>query len=296
MRLGYLGPRGTFSEEALVASAALAGAVPGDQRVALPTVHAVVVAVQEGEVDRGLVPLENSLEGSVNEAVDALVHDAPDVRIVGETVIPVRYCLVARPGVSLEDVEVVLSHPQALAQCATALRALLPHAGVQATTSTAEAVKAVVEREGSHAALGTHLAAELYGATVLREGLEHDAPNVTRFVWLARHGVAGGERSRSWKSSVVFSGDGDGRPGWLVRCLSEFAFRGVNLTRIESRPARQRLGHYVFLVDLEGRADVGGPAAEAVAALRDHCDVVRLLGSYPVAVPERRPERVRTGT
>ena len=282
MRIGFLGPAGTFSEQALHASPG----IPADaELVPLPTVHRVVVAVADGEVDRALAPIENSLEGSVNEAVDALVHDAPGVRIVGEHVLPVRYELLGRAGAVLQDVRVVLSHPQALAQCARWLRDTLPAAEVRARTSTAEAVREVAAGDDdATAALGTALAGELYGAVTLAQDLGDDAANATRFVWLARDGAAGDDEpddaGGSWKSSLVFSGDGDGSPGWLVRCLSEFAFRGVNLTRIESRPARRRLGHYVFLVDLDGRADVPGAAADALEALRPHCEDVRLLGAY----------------
>ncbi len=281
MRVGYLGPAGTFSEEALRTDPRL----PADaELIPLPTVHRVVLAVATGEVDRALAPIENSLEGSVNEAVDALVHDAPDVRIVGERVLSVRYSLLARPGAALQDVRTVLSHPQALAQCAGWLRETLPAADVRPRTSTAEAVReAASGDDDAVAALGTPVAGELYGAVVLAAGLGDEA-NVTRFVWLARDDAQPqAADAAGWKSSLVFSGDGDGAPGWLVRCLSEFAARDVNLTRIESRPSRRRLGHYVFLLDLDGRADVPGPPADALAALRPLCEDLRLIGSYPRA-------------
>ncbi len=282
MRIGFLGPAGTFSEQALLSDPSVP---PEAELVPLATVHQVVVAVADGAVDRALAPIENSLEGSVNEAVDALVHDAHAVRIVGERVLPVRYSLLARPGVALQDVRVVLSHPQGLAQCAAWLREMLPAAEVRARTSTAEAVREVAATDDVWAALGTPLAGELYGAVTIAEDLGDEPANATRFVWLAREGddLAGGSGSDDWKSSVVFSGDGDGSPGWLVRCLSEFAFRGVNLTRIESRPARRRLGHYVFLLDLAGRADQPGSAADAIAGLSAHCEELRVLGSYPRA-------------
>jgi prephenate dehydratase len=146
-------------------------------------------------------------------------------------------------------------------------------------------VREVAATDDVWAALGTPLAGELYGAVTIAEDLGDEPANATRFVWLAREGdtLGDGEGNADWKSSVVFSGDGDGSPGWLVRCLSEFAFRGVNLTRIESRPARRRLGHYVFLLDLTGRADQPGAAADAVAGLSAHCEELRVLGSYPRA-------------
>ncbi len=284
MRIAYLGPAGTFSEQALRGEPS----VPADaELLPLSTVHQVVVAVADGTADRALAPIENSLEGSVNEATDALVHHAPEVRIIGERVLPVRYALLARPGTVLQDVRVVLSHPQGLAQCATWLREALPAAEVRASTSTAEAVREVATGgDDSFAALGTPLAGELYGAVTLAEDLGDETANATRFVWLARDGDTLGEgpsADEEWKSSAVFSGAGDGSPGWLARCLSEFAFRGVNLTRIESRPARQRLGHYVFLIDFQGRADRPGPAGDALEGLATHCEEVRLLGAYPRA-------------
>jgi prephenate dehydratase len=288
MRIGFLGPAGTFSEQALLSEPSVP---PDAELVPLATVHQVVVAVAGGDVDRALAPIENSLEGSVNEAVDALVHDAHGVQIVGERVLPVRYCLLARPGMALQDVRVVLSHPQGLAQCAAWLRENVPAAEVRPRTSTAEAVREMAATDDAWAALGTPLAGELYGAVTIAEDLGDEPANATRFVWLAREGDGPGDRAEGgdWKSSVVFSGDGDGSPGWLVRCLSEFAFRGVNLTRIESRPARRRLGHYVFLLDFAGRADQAGPAADAIAGLSAHCEELRVLGSYPRAAGAPTP-------
>jgi prephenate dehydratase len=282
MRLGYLGPPGTFSEEALLASAT---GVEGAEPVALPTVRDTVIAVAGGEVDRGLVPIENSLEGAVSATLDAILHEAEGVAIVGETVLPVRQSLIAREPIALERIEAVVSHPQGLAQCARFLRERLPAARVQAATSTAEAVRLVAGSGEPWAALGTRLAAELYGAIVLLDGVDDDPRNATRFVWLGPAGAAPFPPSRDgapWKTSIAFAGAGDSSPGWLVRCLSEFAFRGVNLTKIESRPARALLGHYVFLADLDGAA-ADAPVAEAIEGLRAQCEQVRVLGSYPAA-------------
>jgi prephenate dehydratase len=282
MRLGYLGPPGTFSEEALLASAA---GVEDAEPVALPTVHETVMAVAAGEVDRGLVPIENSIEGAVSATLDAIVHDTDAVAIVGETVLAVRQCLIARRPLHLDRIEVVVSHPQGLAQCARFLRERLPAARAQAATSTAEAVRVVASSDEPWAALGTRLAAEIYGATVLLEGVDDDPRNATRFVWLGPTGAAPFPPTAgraAWKTSIVFAGAGDRSPGWLVRCLSEFAFRGVNLTKIESRPAKGHLGHYVFLVDLDGAA-ADEAVAEAIEGLRSHCEQVRVLGSYRAA-------------
>jgi prephenate dehydratase len=279
MRLGYLGPAGTFSEEAVRA------AVSDDpaELVPFPSIHQAVMAVQDGAIERALVPIENSLEGGVSATLDALTLDAGDVAIVGETVLAIRNCLIARDELALSAIEVVVSHPQPLGQCAEFLRATVPHASVRAATSTADAVREVAGTHAPWAALGPRSAAALYGCRVLREGVDDDPDNVTRFVWLAPAGTEPAEAAdAAWKTSVVFAGAGDRSPGWLVRCLSEFAFRGVNLTRIESRPRKGPLGHYVFHLDMEGRAD-DAPVAEAIAGLGTHCEQVRLLGSYPAA-------------
>jgi prephenate dehydratase len=282
MRLGYLGPAGTFSEEAV--RAATAGDVNGSELVPFPSIHETVMAVQGGAIDRALVPIENSIEGGVSATLDALALEAREVEIVGETVLAIRNCLIARWELALDAIEVVVSHPQPLGQCARFLRDELPRATVRATTSTADAVREVAASAAPWAALGPRSAAELYGCRVLRDGIDDDPGNVTRFVWLARTGAEPAEPggAGTWKTSVVFAGAGDQSPGWLVRCLSEFAFRGVNLTRIESRPRKAALGHYLFHVDMEGRA-ADAAVADAIAALARHCEEVRLLGSYPAA-------------
>jgi len=192
-------------------------------------------------------------------------------------------CLIAREELALDAIERVVSHPHPLAQCARFLRDNVPAAEVVAVASTAEAVRLVATEPSPWAALGTRRAAELYGATVLADGAEDEAGNATRFVWLAREPAAP-DPSVPSKTSLAFWGSGDASPGWLVRCLSEFAFRGVNLTKIESRPMRARLGHYRFFVDCEGDARQG-PVADAVAGLHAHCERVRVMGSYPAAYP-----------
>jgi prephenate dehydratase len=280
MRLGYLGPPGTFSEEALRAQPFASDA----ELVPYASIHETVMAVDGGGVDRALVPIENALEGGVPATLDALAVDASDVAIVGEAVLAIRNCLVARDDLGLDAITVVVSHPQPLAQCARFLRSQLPQAEVRGAPSTAEAVRTIAASAEPWAALGPRSAAERYDCRVLREGVDDDPDNATRFVWLGRAGAepVGADDAAGWKTSVVFAGAGDLQPGWLVRCLSEFAFRGVNLTKIESRPRRGRLGHYLFHVDMDGRADEK-TVADALQALHAHCEVVRLLGSYPAA-------------
>ena len=276
LRLGYLGPAGTFSEEAVRSADGAADA----ELVALRTVRETVMAVHDGTVDRAVVPIENSLEGPIGVTLDTLAEDH-DVTIVGELVLAVSPCLIAREPIELAAIERVVSHPQPLAQCARFLRDRLPGADVMAAASTAEAVRIVAAEPAPWAALGTRRAAELYGATVLAEGTEDEPGNATRFVWLAGTAAAL-DPALPAKTSLAFWGAGDAKPGWLVRCLSEFAFRGVNLTKIESRPLRAQLGHYRFFVDCEGDAREG-PVADAIAGLHAHCERVQVLGSYPAA-------------
>lgn len=285
MRVGYLGPEGTFTHEALNQAT---GGAAGLELVPESTIYSTVMAVHEGTVDRALVPIENSVEGSVNATLDSLAMEAENVAILGEVILPIRHCLIARTELQLSDIEVVLSHPQANAQCARFIRTRLAGARVQIGTSTAEAVRTVVEHDGPWAALGNRLAAELYGGVVLRAGVEDVTDNETRFVWLgparAQAGTPGDLDSPRgpWKTAVVFWGVGSETPGWLVACLSQFAAREVNLTRIESRPRKQGLGRYMFFVDLDGR-DTESHVAEALDGLREHVEALRILGSFPVA-------------
>ncbi len=285
MRVGYLGPPGTYTEEAVKASPAF----DSFELWPLPTVYDTVMAVHEGSVERALVPIENSLEGSVNATLDALAFEASDVVITGEVVHPIRHCLIAAEPIRLEEVRTVVSHPQASAQCARFIRTRLGQATVVAAPSTAEAVRMVArggdDDRGPWAAVGNRAAAALYGCVVLHAGVEDVADNETRFIWIARRGESGDPpppAGRPFKTSLVFWGVGADAPGWLVRCLSEFAFRGVNLTRIESRPRKQGLGSYMFFVDLDGA--VAEPrVAEAIEALHGQAQEVRVLGSYPAA-------------
>ncbi len=311
-RAGYLGPEGTFSEEALLGCVAARAVQP----IALETIRDAVLAVQEGAVDWALVPIENSIEGSVTVTLDTLAGQAGDVEIVGEWVLPVRHYLIAREPVELERIGTVVSHPHVPGQCRRFLHERLPHARVSAATSTAEAVRLVAERAGEGggggrgdggeraeggrqgagagererewAAIGTRLAAELYGCAVIAEGIQDREDNETRFVWLARGDApAGGPPLRTpagphRKTSLVFWGAGAGQAGWLVLCLDQFARRQINLTKIESRPMRERLGQYMFFVDLDGALGEQR-VAEAMLGLEGLCEHVRVLGSYPTA-------------
>jgi prephenate dehydratase len=274
VRVAFLGPEGTFAEEALRASAP-----PAVEEVPYATVYETVMAVHHGDVDRGVVPIENSLEGSVTTTLDALAGEAERVRIVGEIVRPIEHCLAARPGLGLDDVRLVVSHPQAIAQCAGFLRERLPDAATASAPSTAEAVRSVASSGDPVAALGTRLAAELYGCELLAEGVQDGSDNFTRFVWLGPEGAPAA--APPTKTSIVFWGFNDESPGALVGVLSELASRGVNLTKIESRPRRVRLGHYMFFADLDGAAE-DDEVSEALSALSERVQTLKVLGSYPV--------------
>jgi prephenate dehydratase len=294
-RVGYLGPAGTFTEEALLSSARADAVEP----VALASIYDTVMAVRSGDVRWAVVPIENSLDGSVTVTLDLLADEHGDLEIVGEVLLAVRHSLIAAQAVALSEIDTVISHPQVPGQCTRLLRGELAHARVLPASSTAEAVRLVAtERRGGQAALGTRLAADIYGATVVREGVQDRDDNVTRFVWLARVGAGASARVEResppplrveienpptrWKTSVAFWGPGAESPGWLVRCLDEFARREINLTKIESRPRRARLGHYVFFADLQGKASEP-LVAQALEGLRAVCDEARVLGSYPAA-------------
>ena len=273
MKVAYLGPPGTHSEEALRASA------PADvEELPHPTLYDAVMAVQEGGADRAVVPIENALEGGVAVTLDTLVLEAVDVRIAGEVVHPIHHCLIAAAPRGLAGVARVVSHPQATAQCAHFLRAQLPGAEHVSAPSTADAVMSLRDADGATVALGSRLAAEMYGCEVIATNVEDHPDNVTRFVWLAPAKEVAEPGSLA-KTTIVFWGGGDESPGWLVDVLGELSGRGVNLTRIESRPRRIRLGHYMFIADLEGAAG-RSPVREALVALRGHVEEVRVLGSY----------------
>ena len=276
MRTAYLGPAGTFTEDALHAAGG-----GGDDPVLTTTVSEAIEAVRDGRAERALVPFENSIEGSVRPALDTLARLAGEVTIVGEHDHPVSIILIARGESELGEIREVLSHPQPLAQCAEFLRGELPAAAARAVESTAEAVRLVGESDAPIAALGARSAAELYGCTVLREGVEDEGGNVTRFVWVAPAGTAA-DGEGPWKTSLIFSELGEDHPGALVAALKEFSSRGVNLTRIESRPRRNELGRYMFFVDAEGSLTDADVAA-AVEGLRTQAESVDILGSYPVA-------------
>ena len=266
-KLAYLGPPGTFGEEAALRFA------PGAELVAFPSHSAVIGAVASGACDRGVAAIENSLEGSVPETLDSLIGEKT-VSLCAETALPIRHYLLGREDTRSAGVEVIFSHPQALGQCRRFIQKHYPDAQVEAALSTAFAVKEMLEQPGA-AAIGTERAALLYGASILARDIQDDNSNTTRFVLVAARDA---DPTGDDKTSLAFSTRDES--GALVRALEEFATRGINLTKIESRPAKERLGVYVFLVDVEGhRTDP--PVAEALEHLKRDTVELRVFGSYP---------------
>jgi prephenate dehydratase len=269
-RFAYLGPEGTFAEAALsIAIASSEGA-----RYPQPSVPAALAAVRSGDADAALVPLENSVEGSVPATMDGLADGEPLV-ITREVFLDVVFVLAARPGTELSAVRSVVSHPHALAQTAGRLAELLPDVVPLPTSSTAVAAEAVAAGKYD-AAVCAPIAAERYGLAPLVEDLADHPGAVTRFVLVEPAGVLQAPTGNDKTSLVAVVGD---RTGALLELLSEFAVRGISLTRIESRPTRERLGVYSFSLDCEGHI-ADARVGEALAALHRVCDDVRFLGSY----------------
>lgn len=283
IRVACLGPEGTVSHEALEAAAQAAGAEV--EPLLTSTIHHAVAALTAGEADFALVPLENSLEGGVAPTLDEILAREGTTPIVGELLHPVRHRLIAKRELALREITEVISLPFVAAQCGPWLRENLPEVKITQAHSTADAVRTMAETEGNVAALGTALAARLYGGKVLVDQVD-EGGNTTRFVWLSTDPNSAlppnvSELSKV-KTSIVFWGSGAEEPGWLVDCLGEFGSRGVNLTRIESRPRRDALGSYVFFADLEGDS-TDSSVSEALSGVAAKADSVILLGSYPAA-------------
>ena len=275
-RVGFFGPAGTFTEQALLSQDDLASC----ERVPLPTVPDVLDAVAAGEVELGFVPIENSIEGTVNFTQDALVFDH-DLLIQREVVLDIQHCLLARSGLALDDVKVVLSIPVATAQCHAFLRRQLPHAEIRAANSTAEAARLVAEdASGYSAAIGPANAANIYGLDVLQHDIADHAGNQTRFVLVGRDRVPA--RTGHDKTGIVVFQRAD-EPGSLISILQEFAARRINLSQLLSRPTKRGgLGDYCFIIYADGHVS-DELMADALRDLRTKQGDVKFLGSYPAA-------------
>jgi prephenate dehydratase len=270
-RFAFLGPAGTFSEEAL-----LSLGIEGVDPYPCVSIEEVFEAVERGQADGGVVPIENSVEGSVPATLDSLAFET-SLEIQSELVVDIHHALILAPGADLAGVTTVASHPQATGQCRRWLARNLPGRSVVAANSTAEAVQRAVG-DPAVAAVGTRLAAELYGGTIAEPAIEDYAGNQTRFVVIGR-----GLRSRTGddKTSLALFLKAD-KPGALLMILSEFAYGEINLTKIQSRPTKRALGDYMFFVDLEGHVE-DQHVRTALDCLRLKLREVKVLGSYPRA-------------
>ncbi|MFP5021104.1 prephenate dehydratase [Pseudonocardia phyllosphaerae] len=281
-RIGFLGPHATFTEQALWTLPESAGA----ELVPLPGAPAVLAAVRDGSVDAGCVPIENTVEGAVPPVLDGLVAEPPLV-IVREARIAVRFCLLGRPGTDLADVRSVASHGHGIAQVRGRLAADLPGAEIRVSSSTAEAA-AQVARGEVDAAVAAPLAAEQHGLAVLADDIADNPGAVTRFVLVTPPGPL--PEPTGWDRTTL-AATTTNRPGTLLGLLTELSVRGIDLTRIESRPMKDRHADYWFHLDCSGHA--ADPAmGEALAALHRRCDRLRFLGSFPRSDerPDGRPD------
>ena len=268
-RIAYLGPAGTFTEDASLRYD------PGAERIPFPSIAMVAEAVITGKADEGIAPIENSLEGSVTATLDLLIH-GPNLMILNELVLPIHLYLLGPQNIQSDSIDVIYSHTQPLGQCRDFLTERYPTAKLIASLSTASAVKDMLKAGGNVAAIGNKHAAEIYGAKVLSERVEDNPNNSTRFVTLAKsdHGRTGDD-----KTSIAFWFSDD-EPGILYRTLGEISTRGINLAKVESRPTKESLGRYIFLIDLEGHRD-DDMVREALEAVESQVTMMKILGSYP---------------
>src|SRR3972149_4300338 len=271
-KISYLGPPGTFTEEALDK---FVKDISQIEKVPYPTVVEVIKSVDRGETDEGLVPMENSIEGSVNISQDILTFES-EAKIIGEITIPVKHSLIGKKKIRLDRIKKVISHPHATAQCRKFLSTNLKGAEIIAANSTAEAVKILKKENNGIAAIGTKIAAEIYNLEIIESDIEDNKDNKTRFVFIGNRVQP---KTGEDKTSIVCFLKED-RPGSLYNILKEFTRRNINLTRLESRPAKKDLGDYVFMIDLDGHLHDKN-IFEAIEALRKSVYLVKILGSYP---------------
>ena len=271
--IAFLGPLGTYTEEA---------ALLYDPRAELrpfPNITAVGVAVASGDTEQGVVPIENSIEGSVNFTLDLLVSQG-SLLIRNEMVLPIEHFLMGRPGTRIDEIQVIYSHPQALAQCREYLENRFVNADRSASLSTAQAVGEAISSQTPAAAIAPRRSAELYQAEIFDSSIQDVATNATRFVVLAKsdHPPTGND-----KTSMYFT-FGEDVPGQLYAVMGEFARRNINLAKIESRPTKASLGQYIFLIDCDGHRE-DSSLGDAIEAVRGKVSSLRVMGSYPKWIP-----------
>ncbi len=269
MRLAYLGPPGTYSEEAAMLYDGDAELVPAT------TLPGVIQRVRNGEAEEGIVPVENSLEGAVTFTADLLIQET-SLKIKSELVLPIHHCLLAKPGGNAEDVEVVYSHPQSLGQCRGYIQENFPNASLMPSLSNSTAVSDMLSSDRKALAIAGRRAVCFFDVKILEEGVEDNHSNATRFIVLSDRD---GEPTGRDKTSICFNFDVD-RPGSLVGVLQEFSNRGINLNKIESRPTRESLGRYFFLADIDGHRNEEA-VRSALITVGERVSMLKVLGSYP---------------
>jgi len=293
--IGFLGPRGTFSQEAVkyymenIRDNSDKAEEKEQNIIEQPfsSIKDMFLSLKKGEISEAIVPIENSIEGAVNETLDLLASDM-DLSIKAEVIIPVKQNLLVREGTSFDDIEYIISHPQPVGQCREFISEKLPNAEIKLVYSTARAAEIVSGGEyGLKAAsIGSSVAADVYGLKILAENIQDNDNNFTRFVVISDKD---GERTGKDKTSLVFSTEN--KPGSLYRILAIFNLWDINMTRIESRPAKKKLGQYIFFVDIEGHRE-DDDVKDALTMIKRKTSFFRLLGSYPAQNHSRTQSQV----
>jgi len=270
-RIGYLGPKGTFSHEAMKKYIGQQPYISVDY----PSIPDIFAALQKDLLDEAILPIENSIEGAVSATMDLISQDS-ELKIKAEVVIPVREHLLAPKGTDISQIRYVVSHPQPLGQCRMFLAEKLPHALTRVSGSTAAAAQEAASGSGDTAAIGSRTAAEVYGLEIIAEDIQDADNNLTRFIVL---GKTDAQRTGNDKTSLLFSTED--KPGSLYRILDIFNLWDINMTRIESRPAKNRLGRYIFFVDVLGHRE-DEDLRDALTMVKRKTSFLKILGSYPI--------------
>jgi prephenate dehydratase len=271
IKIGFLGPKGTFSQEAMIK---YIGGRDGFCECPYNTMPDLIYGVENDEIDEAVVPIENSLEGAVSATLDMLATDV-NLKIKGEIVIAVNQNLMAKKGTKMEDIKFILSHPQPIGQCRKYLDSKFSAATIKYVYSTAEAAREVSEGEGNMGAIGPVTAANVYNLEIIDKSIQDNFNNLTRFVIISKKD---GERKLRNKTSIVFSTDN--KPGSLYKILDIFNLWDINMTRIESRPVKDQLGRYIFFVDLNGHIEEEN-VTDALTMVKRKTSFYKFLGSYP---------------
>jgi len=270
LKIGFLGPKGTFSHEAMEKYTAL-GSYTSYEYYTIPDMFN---AIQRQDIDEAIVPIENSIEGAVNATMDMLASEE-DLKIKGEIVVPIKQNLLAKKGTSFNDIRCILSHPQPIGQCRMYINSNFAGVEIKYVYSTAGAAEEVARGDIGLAAIASLKAAEVYGLEVLARNIQDADNNFTRFIVIAK---SDSERTGNDKTSIIFSTEN--RPGSLYRVLDIFNLWDINMTRIESRPAKDQLGRYIFFVDIIGHRD-DDDIRDALTMVKRKTSFFKFLGSYP---------------